>query len=231
MNAINDILVRIRRRIILKLIPELKPVLIAEGNLAWHGVVSQNKGCYVDESVKLSNPYHLSFCRIGARTYIGHNAFVSCTEIGKFCSIGPNFRCGWGIHPVDGISTSPTFYSSKPANGYSLCKESKVEERKKTTIGNDVFIGINVTVLDGVTIGDGAVIGAGCVVSKDIPPYAIGVGCPMKILRYRFDEETCKKLREIKWWDWPENRLQEVERHFFDIEEFVKQVHRRENPE
>ena len=80
---------------------------------------------------------------------------------------------------------------------------------------------MNVTVLDGVTIGDGAVIGAGCVVSKDVPPYAIAVGSPMKILRYRFNEETCAKLLSIKWWDWPEEQLQEVERHFFAVEEFL----------
>lgn len=99
---------------------------------------------------------------------------------------------------------------------------NKVQERLPITIGNDVFIGMNVTVLDGVTIGDGAVVGAGCVVSKDVPPYAVVVGCPMKILRYRFPEETIAALLRIRWWDWPDEKLPEVEAMFFDVEAFVR---------
>lgn len=54
----------------------------------------------------------------------------------------------------------------------------------------------------GVNIGNGVVIGAGSVVSKDIPPYAIAVGNPIKIIRYRFPKETIELLEQIKWWDW-----------------------------
>lgn len=61
------------------------------------------------------------------------------TEIGKFCSIGPNFFCGWGVHPMDGISTSPMFYSTLKQNGMTLSLVDKVEERKNIRIGNDVF--------------------------------------------------------------------------------------------
>lgn len=82
---------------------------------------------------------------------------------------------------------------------------------------------MNVTVLDGVTIGDGAVVGAGCVVSKDVPPYAVVIGSPMKILRYRFDEQTREKLLEMKWWDWDEERLTVIVNQFFDMNEFVEQ--------
>ena len=143
-------------------------------------------------------------------------------SIGKFCSIGPNFCCGLGIHPTDGISTSPMFYSTAGQNGISLCKENKIEEFKQTAIGNDVFIGANVTVLDGVTVGDGAVIGAGAVVTKDIPPYAIAVGVPAKVVRYRFDNETIAKLLEKKWWDGDSKALNEIERSFFETGSFLK---------
>ena len=81
---------------------------------------------------------------------------------------------------------------------------------------------MNVTVLDGVTIGDGAVVGAGCVVSKNVPPYAIVAGSPMKILRYRFDEDIRSKLQSIEWWDWPEEKLKEVEQCFFEVEKFIE---------
>jgi len=76
-------------------------------------------------------------------------------------------------------------------------------------IGNDVYIGYHVIILSGVTIGDGAVIGAGSVVAGDVPPYAIVAGNPAHIVRYRFDEETITKLLEIRWWDWPDEKVKE----------------------
>ena len=88
--------------------------------------------------------------------------------------------------------------------------------------GNDVFIGANVTILDGVTIGDGAVIGAGAVVSKDIPPYAIAVGCPIRILKYRFEPEQIDKLLKIKWWEFEDDKLKDVEKLFFEVNEFIE---------
>ena len=51
-------------------------------------------------------------------------------------------------------------------------------------------------------IGDGAVIGANSLVLEDIPPYAIAVGTPAKVIKYRFDEQTVDRLLKIRWWDW-----------------------------
>lgn len=173
------------------------------------------------DNVKIYTPSHVSDTSIGDYTYIAQNCYISMATIGKFCSIGPNLLCGWGIHPTNGISTHPMFYSTGKQNGMTLSKEDKVIERKQITIGNDVFIGANVTILDGVTIGNGAVIGAGAVVTKDIPPYAIAVGCPIKIIRYRFDEETCNELNLSEWWNNKE-KLQEVEKNIFNVEQFTK---------
>lgn len=171
--------------------------------------------------VQLYGPYHISNSLIGDYTYIAMNPYMSQTTVGKFCSIGPNLICGWGIHPTESISSHPMFFSTLKQNGMTLSAEDKFEERKPITIGNDVFIGANVTILDGVTIGDGAVIGAGAVVSKDIPPYAVAVGCPIRVIRYRFEEETRRKLHEIRWWDFDEEHLQDVERMIFDVEGFI----------
>jgi len=155
-------------------------------------------------------------------TYIAINARIYNTTIGKFCSIGPNFVSGWGIHPINGISTSPAFYSKNAQAGFTYSSESKIVEHLPIHIGNDVFIGANVTVLDGVSIGDGAVIGAGAVVSKDIPPYAVAVGCPIKVMKYRFEKETVDKLLKYKWWDRDEAILRKVEENFFNVEEFLR---------
>ena len=147
----------------------------------------------VGKNVKIYKPSFINKAEIGDFTYISTNAYISVTHIGKFCSIGPNLLCGWGIHPIEGISTSPMFYSTRKQNGLSLTDKVKIEERKLITIGNDVFIGSNVTILDGITIGDGVIIGAGAVVSKDIPDYAIAVGCPIKIIKYRFAKKSLNK--------------------------------------
>ena len=178
--------------------------------------------CIIGKNVKLYSPYNVSESVIGDYTYIARNSWISIATIGKFCSIGPNLVCGWGIHPTDGLSTAPMFFSTRKQNGMTLSSNDKIEERKKISIGNDVFIGANVTILDGVSIGDGAVIGAGAVVSKDIPPYAIAVGCPIKIIRYRFGSAHIAELRRIKWWDFDDEKLKDVEKYFFDIDEFIR---------
>lgn len=175
----------------------------------------------INKNCLLYKPYWLHDVEIGEYTYIAQNSNISNTTIGKFCSIGPNLVCGWGIHPFNGISTAPMFYSIEKQNGFTLSKKNKIEERKQINIGNDVFIGANVTILDGVNIGDGAIIGAGAVVTKDIPPYAIAVGCPIKILKYRFNQTQIEELLKIRWWDFKENELQDIEQLFFDIDSFI----------
>lgn len=203
-----------------KFIPELK--LLKDEKIYWPYYQSQVIRAKINERAKLFPPFKITDAEVDKDTYIAGNSVISISQIGKFCSIGPNFLCGWGIHPVNGLSTAPMFYSTLKQNGRTLSKEDKITERKKITIGNDVFIGANVTVLDGITIGDGAVIGAGAVVSKDIPPYAIAVGCPIKIIRYRFSEENINKLLKIKWWDFDEQKLTDVEKYFFDTDSFIK---------
>ena len=161
----------------MKVLPELGDIIEGESYY-----FDDSKSCRLSPKSKVCSPFHLYSCEVGDNTFIAMNSRISVTSIGKSCFIGPNFVCGYGVHPTNGVSTSPMFYSTLKQNGVTLSKVDKIEERKRIHIGNDVFIGINVTVLDGVTIGDGAIIGAGAVVSKDIPPYAVAEGCPIRII-------------------------------------------------
>jgi virginiamycin A acetyltransferase len=197
-------------------------LFIDSDKLNLDGFVSFKSNSTISNKSKIHGKYHIVNSEIKDYSYISNNSIVSNTIIGKYCSIGPNFYCGRGIHPLNGISTSPMFYSNKFQNGFSYSKEPKINETALINIGNDVFIGANVTILDGITIGDGAVIGAGAVVSKNIPSYAIAVGSPIKVIKYRFKEDVIKRLLETKWWDKSSDDLHmKIENCFFDVENFI----------
>lgn len=126
-------------------------------------------------------------------------------KIGRFCSISKN------VTIMLGGEHSIYFPSSYPFSSFfDNCSHLKGQPFSKgdVTIGNDVWIGEGVLILSGVSIGDGAIIGARSVISKDIAPYSIVAGNPAKTIRPRFDQETIKKLLEIKWWNWPINTIE-----------------------
>ena len=203
----------------------LKTPIIPKGKTIGYSLTrSEKANTELGDNTAVYPPFFLHDVQMGSFSYIAKNCTICHCVIGKFCSIGPNFCCGLGIHPTNGVSTSPMFYSTLRQNGVTLCEENKIEETRQTVIGNDVFIGANVTVLDGVRIADGAVIGAGAVVVDDIPPYAIAVGVPAKVMKYRFNDATIEALLKKQWWNWPIENLKEVERHFDDVESFLKRT-------
>lgn len=188
----------IKRLIQLWLAKWLAEPEIPNGKTTGYSLVrSERSDCRFGQEAYAVAPYLLQHMELGAHSYFARNAQAAYLTVGKYCSIGPNFCCGLGVHPTNLMSTSPYFY------------RGKIEEHKHTTIGNDVFIGANVTVLDGVTIADGAVIGAGAVVTKDIPPYAIAIGVPAKVIKYRFDEQTIEELLNEQWWNKKEDEINE----------------------
>lgn len=147
---------------------------------------------------------------IGEGSYIDggqvNGSFVDQAKlhIGKYCSIarGLNVVLG-GNHPMEWVSTYPffTLFPELPQDhllGYT---------KGDIVIGNDVWLGLNVTIMSGVTIGDGAVIAAYSVVAKDIPPYAIAAGNPGKVRKYRFAEDIRGRLLKMRWWDWPKEKI------------------------
>lgn len=130
---------------------------------------------------------------IGDYTYVGNYTVIDYAIIGKYCSIGQRCSIGGWEHDYKKFSTNPRIYREIFGESYS-------DQVQQVVIGNDVWIGDNAIILKG-NIGDGVIIGAGAVVTKDVPPYAIVVGNPAHIIKYRFDEETIKKLLDSKWWD------------------------------
>lgn len=161
---------------------------------------------------------------VGAFSYVSENGWLAMMRIGRFCSIGPYLLCGYGQHPVDLVSSSPVFYSTRGQCGVSFTDSNTYEEKEVTEIGNDVWIGARVFIRDGVKIGNGAVIGAGAVVVKDVPDYAVVGGVPARLMRFRFPPEVISELSEVKWWNWDEDRLRSARPLFSDsnIQSFLE---------
>lgn len=162
-----------------------------------------DRTCVFNEYNRLYPGSCVSNTTVGRFTYIA-GATIGNAKLGAFCSIGEALIGGLGTHPVDMLSTHPSFYSNRAQAGRCFADKQYVEEVSTTIIGNDVWIGAHATVLDGVSVGDGAIIAAGAVVNRDIPPYAIVGGVPAKIIRFRFSDEVIQILLDWKWWNLPE---------------------------
>lgn len=140
--------------------------------------------------------------RIGDYTYINSAYLYDQVEIGKYCSVAHQVCIAPGEHHLHRLSTYPVQIRVL-GKGW----ENVFPDKKRTSIGNDVWIGSHATILSGVQVGDGAVIAAGAVVTRDVPAYAVVGGVPAKVLKYRFDEETIRRLEQLKWWDQSEKWL------------------------
>lgn len=167
-----------------------------------HGAISLGPHCVLDECRVTANEPVV----VGARSILTGPirivADLNPVTIGKFCSIAPDVAVWESLHNHERIST---FFVVSEIFGDNFRRD--LASKGPVRIGNDVWIGVRAIVLSGVTIGDGAVIGAGAVVTKDIPPYAIAVGQPAVVVRQRFPEPICRRLLDLRWWDWDEEKV------------------------
>lgn len=157
--------------------------------------------------------------------------------IGKYTSIAHEIIFDVALnHNYKAASTYPFQYPDmlkQLGNDYvENLKDAKFPKKfpaknpHQVIIGSDVWIGRGVMIMGGVTIGSGAVIGAGAVVAKNIPPYAIAVGNPARVIKYRFDEETIKKFMAVKWWNWDLKKIYANLPIMGDVEKFLVEHYR-----
>lgn len=157
-----------------------------------------------------SKLFHDTF--LGAFTYLSGGLFYH-THAGRYCSFAYGLHVGQGNHPMEWLSTHPFQYQNLVFSvgdefadreiyeaDAAEADNSRVPKPGRTLIGNDVWVGQGAYIGNGVTVGDGAVIGARSVVVKDVPPYAIVVGTPARIVRYRFSPELVDRLLRVRWW-------------------------------
>lgn len=165
------------------------------------------------EGMNMVDRHSSYFGSMGYGSYIGHECNVSA-DIGRFTSVGP--RCTFinGQHAFKApfATTSPLFFSlsrSKNPQHKTFAKRQVLDEFRYydkerelvNKIGNDCWLGSDVTLIGGAEIHDGAVVLAHAVVTKDVPSYAIVGGVPAKVIGFRYDEETIAFLLRVKWWN------------------------------
>ena len=132
-------------------------------------------------------------------------------KIGRFCSIacGARFLFTSGNHSLKSLSTYtfPIFFEEWELDRADIT--SAWDNKGDIIVGNDVWIGFEAVIMQGVKIGDGAIIGSRAVVTKDVEPYTIVGGVPAKPIRKRFGDETIKALLDLRWWDFPAEKIKE----------------------
>jgi len=129
--------------------------------------------------------------KIGSNSSVNYGVFFSGSENGTHISIGNNtvinrFVYLDGRFPLKiGNNVSISHYAKIHTLTHDVNSSSFAGKPGSVEILDDAWIGVSAIIMPGVTIGKGAVIGAGAVVTKNIPDYAIAVGVPAKVIKYR----------------------------------------------
>lgn len=205
-------------------------IKLKDGRIGIHVSDSPKLGTWgMNQEIQVEAPVHLGKSQldvgfIGAFTQINMwdaktdtaECFIDCSSIGRYCSIARGVNIGFAGHSTTFLSSSTLFKFNQNAEEFTPflekrnsaweieMKEKNLQSWKKPlpVIGNDVWIGFGVTVLNGVCIGDGAVVAAGSVVTKDVEPYTIVAGAPARPIKKRFSDKLIERLIKLRWWDY-----------------------------
>ena len=150
----------------------------------------------------------------------------SMSDIKEFVSVG-NYTAIAGGVTFHGKDNHPWVHNNDIVANYPFFEREgwdypPSEGKGDITIGSDVWIGECARVLSGVYVGDGAIIGADCVVTKDVPCYAVMVGNPAKLVKYRYLMKIRDKLCDIEWWHWDKKRIADSIPDMKDVKLFVE---------
>ena len=199
----------VRRRTILTSLSERKNYSIIFNDLrrvlgggAEHGVSSAR--------VQLNAGIDAHGWQIGDHTHGSPtviNAEHGSLTIGRYCSIAGSVRIIVSNYPMGAVASYPfaTLHKLWPSAPDDFVDQD--HDQGRVVIGNGVWIGEGATILPGVRIGDGAIIGAGAVVAERIAPFAVAAGNPARVKRVRFDKPTVERLMALRWWDWPDEKV------------------------
>jgi phosphonate metabolism protein (transferase hexapeptide repeat family) len=152
---------------------------------------------------------HVANSAIGDYSYAMGDNQIAHARIGKFVNIATNARINPPNHPTWRATQHHFTYRSR---SYGLCLDDDESifawrAQGRVEIGHDVWLGHGAVIMPGVTVGNGAAVGSGAVVTKDVPPFAIVVGVPARVLRLRVNERTAERLQRLAWWDWSPERI------------------------
>lgn len=151
-----------------------------------------------------------AFLDVGAFCNLSGGSINNVT-VGRYCSIASGVTIGPHEHPTNWLTTSRTAYYPQVNDWDSLVSPAQaadIHAMKRpfadscpiTTLGPDVWIGQGAFLKAGITVGAGAIIGARATVLRDVPPYAIMVGTPARVMRFRFPEPVVARLLASAWW-------------------------------
>jgi len=139
-------------------------------------------GCHIGARCTITHPQNLT---LGNSVWIGNNCLFMCAKakirMGNHIMLAPNVSIVTGDHRIDQMGV------------YMDSVSEKLEINDlPVIIEDDVWIGMNVTILKGVTIGKGSVIGAGSIITKNVPPYTICYPEATACKRKRFTDDEVR---------------------------------------
>ncbi len=193
----------------------------ADAESAWirRGIVAwPRRPVFAEDYASYFGP--TEFYTIGAFSY-SWSPFPECVSMGRYCSIAQGVEIMPDTHPTDTFTTSSMLYDPQLLHrrnyyqdrGYGnddAVARTHPTNGQDIAIGHDVYIATGAKLRRGIRIGDGAIVGAYSVVTRDVPPYAVVVGNPGRIVRMRFSDGQIARLRQLSWWNYD---FREVMRH------------------